>query len=194
MFVVFLGPDGVGKSTVIEHLEKTLKLQEKKVIKFHLCAPIFSTHKRKGAPNNNPHGELPRSLLSSILKLLYFLIRYNLAYFFTITKLLNNNYIVLMDRYYHDMLIDPRRYRYSGPKWLVNFISKFVPSPDYFIVLDAPAEVLQMRANEVTFDESARQRNEYHNFIRQRTNGRVISTIDDINNSVEKIIKQIELH
>ena len=59
------------------------------------------------------------------------------------------------------MLVDPRRYRYGGAMWLARWVGKIIPKPDLWILLDAPAEVLQKRKQEVPPEETARQRRAY---------------------------------
>jgi thymidylate kinase len=69
--------------------------------------------------------------------------------------------VVVFDRYVHDMIADPRRYRYRGPAWLLHLTAACVPQPQVCIFLDAPADVLQARKQEVTPEETARQRAAY---------------------------------
>jgi hypothetical protein len=68
---------------------------------------------------------------------------------------------VLFDRCYHDVLADPRSYRYGGPAWLTRWVGRGIPAPDLFVVLDASAEVLQARNAEVPPAESAAARAAY---------------------------------
>ena len=64
-------------------------------------------------------------------------------------------------RYYHDLLADPARYRYGGSLLLARLLGKLLPQPDLVFILDAPADVLQSRKQEVPFEESVRQRTAY---------------------------------
>ncbi len=45
--------------------------------------------------------------------------------------------------------------------WAPRLLAHCVPEPDLFIILDAPANVLQTRKREVTMQETARQRSAY---------------------------------
>jgi thymidylate kinase len=72
--------------------------------------------------------------------------------------------LVVFDRYYCDLLIDPRRFRSRAPRWLAGAIAAMIPMPDLMLVLDAPAEVLQARKQEVPAEESARQAQAYREF------------------------------
>ena len=66
--------------------------------------------------------------------------------------------LVLIDRYYYDFLIDQRRYRLQVPQWLVRLGLAFLKKPDLVLLLDAPADVLQSRKQEVALTETRRQR------------------------------------
>jgi thymidylate kinase len=78
------------------------------------------------------------------------------------------------DRHFVDALVDPRRYRYGGPSWLLRLIWRIIPKPDLLILLDAPAAVLQGRKQEVSFEESARQREAYLSMMETMKNGHVV--------------------
>jgi len=80
------------------------------------------------------------------------------------------------DRHLIDALVDPKRYRYGGPMWLLRVIWRFVPQPDLIVLLDAPPEVLQARKQEVPFEESARQREAYRSLVRSMENGHVVDS------------------
>jgi thymidylate kinase len=69
--------------------------------------------------------------------------------------------LVVFDRYYYDLLVDFRRFRYKGPRWPVALLARCVPRPDLLLILNAPAEVLQTRKQEVSREESERQMNCY---------------------------------
>jgi thymidylate kinase len=76
--------------------------------------------------------------------------------------------------------VDKKRYRYSGPTWLLKAIWRVVPKPDLIILLDAPAEVIQARKKEVPFEETARQRREYRALVERLSYGRIIDAARDV--------------
>ena len=82
--------------------------------------------------------------------------------------------LVLYDRHFTDILIDPRRYRYGGPRWALRLNAWLAPRPDLVLLLDAPAETLQARKQEVPFAETARQRALYREFVRGLHNGHIV--------------------
>ncbi len=62
-------------------------------------------------PIIDPHGKPPRGFLFSIFKLLYWAVDYWYGYLAVIRPDPSNPTLVMFDRYYHDVLVDPERYR-----------------------------------------------------------------------------------
>ncbi len=109
--------------------------------------------------------------LLSILKLIYWLADYWYGYVAVVRPALLNSSLILFDRYYHDVLVDPQRYRLpDSARRFSQFLAQLVPRPDLYILFDVPAEVLQQRKPEVTFDESHRQRLAYLGMFRSMPN------------------------
>jgi thymidylate kinase len=137
--------------------------KESRVVRIrHLKPQIVLPHRGDSATIvTNPHGKPPRSTLVSVAKILVWLMEEWYARLFQDQK----NALLICDRYYHDLLIDPKRYRYGGPVWAASCVGKLIPQPDLWVLLDAPAEVFQARKQEVTVEETIRQRQAYLAFI-----------------------------
>jgi thymidylate kinase len=84
--------------------------------------------------------------------------------------------LVLIDRYYYDFFVDQRRYRLRVPQAVVRLGRFFLKSPDLVFLLDAPAEVLQKRKQEVPLAETERQCTAYLELVRGLGNGRVVDS------------------
>lgn len=191
LFVVFLGPDGSGKSSVIDKVIPKLSPAFRKTCNIHLRPGLGSKKNRKGTPVTDPHGKPVRGKPSSIFKVLYFLYDYCLGYLFKVRPMLVRSTLVVFDRYYHDLLIDPKRYRYGGGMWLARLVGKLIPKPDLVILLDAPSEVLQRRKQEVSFEETSRQRESYLYLVEKLKNGIVIDASQSIENVTQDTTKSI---
>ena len=134
----------------------------------------------------------PRGFLLSILKLIYWLADYWYGYATVVRPALLNSSLILFDRYYHDVLVDPQRYRLpDSTRRLAQFLAQLVPQPDLYILFDVPAEVLQQRKPEVTLDESRRQRLAYLEMFRSMPNAFIIDAarpLDEVTQQMKSLV------
>lgn len=170
--IAILGPDGSGKSSTINGIKTNLQDLGFSVTIFHLMP--FKISNRNKQTVSDPHGKPNRTVVLSISKLFYFLLAYQIGFLLKISPNKDNKKIFIFDRYYNDLIIDPKRYRYGGPIWVAQLIEKFIPKPDMIILLDAPAEILQARKQEVSFKETSRQREAYLQYVKRLKNGVII--------------------
>ena len=187
LFVVVLGPDGSGKSTLIEHLKTNLIRAFRRTNCFHLMPGLLRRRGDSG-PVTDPHGKPPRSKLVSFLKLIYYFLDYIFGYWVKVRPMLVKSTLVLFDRYYDDLLIDPKRYRYGGPMWLVKWLQRLIPQPDLYFVLDVPVEKLRERKQEVEPEELQRQIKAYREFAFSKPNAVLL----DGSQSVEEVVRQAQ--
>lgn len=190
VFVVFMGPDGSGKTSVINVVKKEIAPAFRKTSQYHLF-PIKAKGESKTV--TNPHSSKPRNFIGSILKLCYLMYLYFSGYIKTIYPALIRSTFVVFDRYYHDILVDPIRYRNGVSAFWVKLIGVFIPKPNLWILLDVPAEELQKRKQEVSFEESKRQREAYIKLFSQLKNAHVINAnneLSDVCLDVQNVILQ----
>lgn len=191
-WIAFFGMDGAGKSSLIERLHERFD-SDRTLIPlyfFHWRPPVSFSRKviKAGTSATDPHSKPPRGYLVSVLKLGYLIMRYNLGYFVNVRPLLVRNGIVIADRYYHDLLADPRRYRYGGPMWLARLMARFIPKPDLFIFLDLPAEVAHSRKPEVPLEEARELRERYLRLARFLPNSYIV----DASKPLEEVVAEVE--
>ncbi|MFZ0312115.1 MAG: hypothetical protein WAL85_05360 [Candidatus Korobacteraceae bacterium] len=159
--IAFFGPDGVGKSAVIEAVKVELGLAFSAVVQFHF-RPMFGRPELDRLPVTDPHAQAPRSALVSGAKLLYWLLDCWFGYFLAIGPARRHSRLVIFDRYYPDILVDPLRYRLPASCLsFATWLAALAPRPDLCVLLEAPAEVVQYRKHEVSLAESQRQRRAY---------------------------------
>lgn len=155
LVVAFLGPDGVGKSSLIKRLQRE-KLPFRRVEVFHLKPGILG-RKKRASVITEPHKKKLYGKFTSLLKLMQFFLEYTVGYFLKVFPLKVKSTFVIFDRYYDDLLIDPIRYRYGGSLKLASFLKKFIFKPDIYIVLMADPEVIYSRKKELDLKEIEKQ-------------------------------------
>lgn len=156
----FTGPDGSGKTTVIELLTEQLLKVYPKVASFHFRPTVFgnlgdvahSAGMKKTVDHNfdKPHRGSKTGVLSSLIRLMYYSMDYILGYFKLTRRALARRELVIFDRYYTDIICDSRRSRiYLNPKFLYWWKKLFIPSLNYNILLTASTETILARKREL---------------------------------------------
>ena len=155
LMVAVAGPDGVGKSTFLEELAGGIAPAFRRVYRYH-WRPGLLGRLRAGASPVNPHGAGLDPGWLSVIRLVWVALDYQMGRLQLRWRKARSGLIVF-DRYYHDILVDPERYRYGGPAWLARLLARTAPKPDLLLVLDAPEEVIRGRKQELDAAELKRQ-------------------------------------
>lgn len=186
--IVLLGPDGSGKSTVIAALTQQLSQAFRAVEYRHLFpGSLADTASR---PVTDPHAQPLRGRVGSLAKLLHFWSRYQLGNLLWLYPRQVRSTLVVFDRYYQDILADPARYRYGASLALASRLGRWLPQPDLVFILDAPAELLQSRKQEVPLAESARQRAAYRALAGEFRHARIIDSSQPVAQVVAEVLDQ----
>lgn len=185
MKVVLLGPDGAGKTSVIDGLIRRLNSNGIPVKARHLKPNLLMPQLRENADSMvvDPHSMPPRGVFLSLVKIGIWVLEEWYATLFQEEK----NTLLICDRYFHDLLIDPRRYRYGGPMCVARLTAALMPQPRLWVLLDAPPEVLRLRKQEVAVDEMARQREAYLAFVNIRRHYAIV----DATQSLERVEAEV---
>ena len=184
--VAFLGPDGAGKSTVLQKLED-LDIFFAKSESFTHLKPQYLLKKRQQSRGVvvDPHAEEARDSWTSSLKMVVYVQEYWIDYFVNPQR---RAHIKIFDRYMHDTIIDPRRYRLSEGGLAQKVLSNFAPQPVVFIVLDADPEIIQARKSEVPLEATRKQCKRYLDFARQNPTK---CAVIDANQSPDDVVHDI---
>jgi len=147
--IAVLGPDGVGKSTLLTGLADLLEPTVRHVGTMHLRPGLLPARESGESRSPVPYGRPVFGPVASILKLGYLILDYDLGYWVSLWPKLVGSTLILCDRYYLDVVADPARYRYGGPQQLPRAAAAFVAGPDLYVILSAATDAVQARKAEV---------------------------------------------
>lgn len=160
-WIAFIGPDGCGKSSVIDAMVAEFAPAFQKIVRFHLRPKSLPARGNSEVPVTDPHGQPVRGGLFSVAKMLYLFADYWLGYLSGVRKETVRTRLVIFDRYFYDVLVDPKRVLYGGPRWLPRIVARLLPRPEMVVLLNASPEVLWSRKQEVRYEEVVRQQRAY---------------------------------
>ena len=182
--IAIIGPDGVGKSTILSSLINEYTHEKiKKVF-------LLIRHYRNSKPDD-PVGNYLKPAYSpivSILKLIIKAIIWIITYYIKLLPMQRSGTLIVCDHFYFLItVLDPLKLRLSGPASIRNLFYRMVPKPDYYIYLDAPLDVVYARKQETTREELGQLINRHHEFLSNTPN----SVSVDANRSVKEITVDI---
>ena len=160
----FSGPDGSGKTTVIEKVTFELNKVYSNIDLFHFRPSILKNLgevaikakaiKEVDRNYQNPHRGSKTNKFNSFLRLCYYSLDYMYGYFALIRPRLTKRQIVIFDRYFTDIITDSKRSRiYLDFKFLYFFKLLFIPKLDHNILLTASPKAILQRKQELSYKE-----------------------------------------
>jgi len=184
--VAFFGPDGAGKSSVLEQLMARDVAFSKTQSQTHLKPQhILKKRTQKRGIVTEPHKEEPRDSWSAGLKLLVYAQEYWIEYFLHPQR---DSHLHIFDRYLHDTTIDSRRYRLAEGNMWAPIISQLAPQPVLFVILNADPEVIQSRKAEVPLEATRKQCESYLAFAKRYPEQCIVI---DANQVLEAVVDDI---
>jgi thymidylate kinase len=199
LFVVLIGPDGSGKSTISAGLQKCLSplFQGGKCFHAHFknlptlrdLARILGYKVVPEAHKNEPvlaklSQDGPRlGRIHSLIMLLYYTLDYLLGYPLIIRSR-GQGELIIFDRYFYDYLIQSSL---SLPYWLLNLMMRLIPKPDMVVYLKNRPEVILSRKPELTRQELERQGGLCAQLISRLPQGKVVETTGTAGETTAKV-------
>ena len=175
----FTGPDGAGKTTIINAIIEDLRKTYSSIDLYHFRPTITPDLGKVAHKLNlksevdqdyaNPHRGERTGKLSSLIRLIYYGIDYILGYFLRIQPTLSKRKVVIFDRYFTDVIADSRRSRiYLNSNFLYWFGKFFIPKLDYNILLTADKDIILGRKQELTAEGIDRINNKLEYLSKKR--------------------------
>lgn len=150
-FVVLVGPDGAGKTTVADGL-----LAASPGGYFHFRPPFTRARLAPRPPHQDPPATKdPGPSLAPVgwLRLARNTVSSWVGYLTSIRPALRNGELIVGDRWLYGYLVQPRPLKFAGPVWLARLAISLLPRPDLVVNLAAPAEVILGRKQELSAAE-----------------------------------------
>lgn len=156
-FVVIVGPDGVGKTTVAhallsQHDGPTGYVYFRPPLDGEL--PPLPSLDRKPRGDKSPVRQPP---VLGWLRLLKNLMWFWAGYRRVVRPLVRAGGMVVGDRWGYGYVVQPGPLRFYGPPWLGRLAVRLLPRPDLVVNLAAPADVIVARKDELTEAQAAEE-------------------------------------
>jgi len=207
MFVVFVGPDGSGKSTVADRLDKSLAklfskreyyhghfgiLPELKVFRNFFLRLLG---KKLPEPPVSEYVQVENPRANGFFRALMYVCYYSLDYFvgyLVVNKACAYGDLIIFDRYFYDFFIQPQ-FRLV-PERILLTISKLLPHPDILLYLKCEPKEIHKRKPELALEEIDRQQKVIEAVLLPQKNCYMIETSENPDETVSRICGLISEH
>jgi len=167
-FVVVIGSDGTGKTSLVDRVEAECVRMYKRLGRFHHYPnlKIFSFLDKQSSvrytrrlSESTEWGNRQKtfSVTASLFRCCYQLFRYWTGYIFRIYPERVKGSLIVGERWCYDWLIDPQSKGIGLPFWARRMFFSFCPRPDKVIVVRCRPETAEKRKGELPAFEIARQ-------------------------------------
>lgn len=192
LFLVFIGPDGSGKTTITERFfESPAKKLFQKRIYFHGHFPYLPELKQflfwktdEEKKYNGPKVLTPFGLLRAIVYPVYYGFNHFLGHLL-VWKERARGGLVVFDRYFYDYLL-LNQFSHC-PRWLIYAISAIIPRPDAVVYLKCDPKTIHARKPELPVEEIERQQGICDGMLDAFAKTHILDTSGDLGASVEKL-------
>jgi thymidylate kinase len=202
-FVVLLGPDGSGKSTIGDLVAERLYQRPFKICRRfeynfrllpelkHLKASLARLVGRKAAIQPPPPPGTKGSGMNRDhppLRAMTYIFYYSLDLIvgrLLLRRLRGQGSLVLFARYFHDYYYQ-RGYG-RAPRWFLRLIERAVPAPDLILYLDRSAEEIYAGKPELDVNEIKRQQTVIRSLTDHRANAMVVDASGGVEATVQRV-------
>lgn len=207
-FVVLLGPDGSGKSTIADRVAQELYqkpykicrrfeyqfriLPEMKQIKARLARLLGRPVKpvevvepgTRGSGMNRDHPPLV-----GMFYVTYYALDFFLGHLL-VKKLRGQGALLMFARYFYDYYYQ-RGYQ-RVPRWYLRLLEFFLPKPDLVIALERDPQAIYDGKPELEVAEIARQQERIRQLVEKRSHGLIVDASGGIEATVREVREKVE--
>jgi hypothetical protein len=171
--VLVVGPDGAGKSTIAGFLHDSTSPMFRRHVRSHWRPGILprpgSFIGKPEADATEPHAREPFGRLPSAILLAYYWLDFWLGAWLRDLPSEIRAGLVIRERGWWDVAVDPRRYRLRVPPGAVSALGGLLPRPHLMIALEGDASLLHTRKPELDPEELDRQREAWRSAVPKGT-------------------------
>ena len=99
---------------------------------------------------------------------------------------------IYYERYYYDILIDSKRYGLNIFYNISRVLSKLLPKPDYVILYDAPAYIVNKRKKELSITQIEELRIRYYKELSRYKNFRVYDVFKNSPRTITSLLLRLK--
>jgi glycosyltransferase involved in cell wall biosynthesis len=159
--VAVVGPDGAGKSTLVESIVAIAETAHVDVTRAHFRPGVLLRTRGDGAPVEDPHSQDERSAMLALPRTILVWLDFA-AGWIAPWRRASRRGLLLLERPWLDQAVDPRRYRLSASATrVVEVLGRLLPRADVCVELKGDPEAINQRKPEIGVTEVARQQRKW---------------------------------
>lgn len=188
LIVAFYGPDGSGKSTLSRKF-----LNNSTYTGFHLFhlfreINIKKNSNKEADKNQEPYLKKSHNMFFSLLKIIMFWFKFLNIFFSKVFLYKLRGHLIVFDRYFDDIFLDHKRYRYKPFFPLEKLLYFLLPRPDIIFILNANFSVISQRKMELSRLQLSRLNRTYTGYCI----GKKYAHMIDVSGSEAQTVRKIE--
>jgi thymidylate kinase len=180
--IALMAPDGAGKTTFLDSIIDKMNYmyinnpEDNRFHVYHFRPNILPNIgevgekmkiKEQDKDFTNPHRGKPANPLSSLLRITYYWADYVIGWQKCVRNDVHYDRYTIFDRYCFDFIVDPRRTKLNLPMWIRKVYVATIPKPKIVFFLNADADTIFARKQELSYEEIKRQLVEYRNLVKK---------------------------